>query len=176
MTIRPVLVFAAVATLAGCAFGPTPQTAKEFRQGVVKGGLGTSHETYQVNAPYAKVATRVMKKGAECLNKVITIQSCVNSSCSNIDYIFKPKFNGTRQRSELSVQVKFKPDHSWYVGGPPPKDGMFVTVADITPAGRNKTKVATYGMSMGMYQYIPKAVKHWADGSNLGCPDLTAGM
>lgn len=176
MSIKTALVFAAVATLAGCAFGPTPQTPKEFREGVAKGGLGTSHETYQVNAPYTKVAKRVMKKGAECLNKVITIQSCVNNSCSNTDYIFRPSFKSARRNSELSVQVKFKPDHSWYVGGPPPKGGMFVAVADISPAGSNKTKVAVYGMSMGMYKYIPKAVKHWADGSNLGCPDFTAGM
>lgn len=176
MRVTHVIVFAAVASLAGCAFGPTPQTAKQFRETVKKGGFGSLQEAYRVKDRYARVAGRVRRQSAECLRRVLTIQSCVNGSCSNTDYIFKPKFSRTRRGSELSVQVKMRPDHNVYVGGPPPKGGMFVAVADITPAAHHTAHVAVYGMSMGMYQYIPKAVKHWADGSNLGCPDFSAGM
>lgn len=176
MRLRHVFVFAAVATLAGCAFGPTPQTPGQFRDAVKKGGVGSLQETYQVNGPYARVAARVKRKAAECLNRTLTLESCVNGACSDMDYIFHERFRGNRHGSELSVQLKFKPDHSIHVGGPPPKDGMFVAVADITPAANGKAEVSMYGMDLGMYKYIPKAVKHWADDSNLGCPDFSAGM
>jgi hypothetical protein len=176
MRLMHIFVFAAVATLAGCAIGPTPQTPKQFRDGVAKGGFGTMHETYQVAGPYRRVSARMKRKAAECLNRTMTLQSCINGSCSNTDYIFHSRFNESRHGSELDVQLKLEPDHSIYLGGKPPKGGMYVAVADIMPASDGKTSIAMYGTDMGMFKYIPIAVKHWADNSNLGCPDFSAGM
>ncbi len=176
MRFTHAIFFAAAATLAGCAFGPTPQTAQQFREGVAKGGFGTLQETYQVDGPYTAVVARVEKKGAECFNKVITLRTCINNSCQDTDYTFIPRFTSGRNGAELVVQVKLNPDHNTYLGGPPPKNGMFVAVADITPIASNRANIAMYGASMGMFKYIPKAVKHWAQGSNLGCPDFTADM
>jgi len=134
------------------------------------------HETYQVAGPYRTVTARMKRKAAECLNRKMTRQTCVNGSCSNTDYIFHTQFNESGNGSELSVQLKFEPDRSIYLGGKPPEGGMYVAVADITPAANGKASVAMYGADMGMFKYIPIAVKHWADNSNLGCPDFSAGM
>lgn len=176
MSVRTAVILLAVASLGGCAFGPQPQTPQEFRQAAKGGGFGKSHESYQVDGPYKEVATRIAKKSAECLNKTIRIQSCVNSSCQNQDYIFHPHFHGDRSGAELSLQVEMKPEPPIHFSGKPPKGGFFATVVDIKPVAGRHSSVAVYSIDMGMYQHIPPAIKHWADGSNLGCPDLTADM
>jgi len=176
MRLTHVVVFVAVAALGGCAIGPTPQNPAQFRDGVAKGGFGTMHEKYQVAGPYKTVSARMKSKAAECLNRTMTMQSCVNASCSNTDYIFHTQYNESRKGAELIVQLKLEPDRAIHLGGKPPADGMYVAVADITPAPNGKANIAMYGADMGMFKYIPIAVKHWANNSNLGCPDFSAGM
>jgi len=174
MKVYRTIVLAAAANLGGCAlvFGPTPQNASDFRHLVEKNGAGVTQDTYQVNAPFAKVADRVRKKSAECLAQTLT--ECRGSKCDGTQYTFNPRFSNRRNSAELTVQVKVSDGVTF--NGAPPKGGLFVAVADLTRKGPEKTQVAMYGLSMGMYKYIPKAVKHWADGSNLGCPNFAAGF
>lgn len=168
------LMFTGLALLAGCATGPTPQNAQEYREAVKKGAYGAFSEVYEVNGAYAKVAARLKGKSSECLNRVITIEQCRGASCTSRDYIFTPNSKGNASKTEITVQMKVNPDNGIYLGGKPPEGGMFVAVTDVTPVGSGKTRVAVYGTNVSMFAHIPKAMKHWAQGTNLGCPDLTA--
>jgi hypothetical protein len=53
-----------------------------------------------------------------------------------------------------------------------PEGGYYLLVADAYPINKNKTRVDLYGLSMG-HDVLIKAVKGWATGENVGCPDLT---
>jgi hypothetical protein len=53
----------------------------------------------------------------------------------------------------------------------PPPGGVYIFVADATPQG-NRTRIQIYGPSKG-YDVLHRAVRGWASGENLGCPDMT---
>lgn len=173
MNIKPVLVIAAVTTLAGCV-GPLPQNPQEFRQQAANGGFGKAHETYQVDGTYREVAARIKHKSYECLNKVVRTQTCRGTSCVSMDYHLHPHFYSRGDSSEFDLQVDVTPKGAINVGGKPPKGGAYAAVVDITPVAGHHSKLAVYAVDMGFYEHIPVAIRHWADGSNLGCPDLTA--
>ena len=65
---------------------------------------------------------------------------------------------------------------SYTLGGKPPKGGNYIAVIDIFKAGRSKTKIKQYSPPGRKYfSKIPNAVKHWANKTNMGCPDYTTG-
>jgi hypothetical protein len=172
------LLLAAPVLLSGCAFGPTPQNAQEYREAVTKGSYGTKAETYEVKGSYAQVAATVKAKSAECFNRTLTSRECRNASeCMNRSFTFIPRFTGNGSSSELDVLVTMNHGNvkNVYLGGPPPEDGMYVAVADLAPAGTG-TKVSVYATKVSFYGHIPKAIKHWANGTNLGCPDFAADL
>jgi len=79
-----------------------------------------------------------------------------------------------KNKSELHVQWRKDPENAVYLGmsGKPPADGMYIFVFDFEPKGKNSTKVSVFGTTMSEYQTVPNAIKHWTNGTNLGCPDL----
>lgn len=167
-----------LALLSACASGPTPQNAQEYRQAVAKGGYGMMTETYEVKGAYNKVAATLNTKGNECFNKTVTTQECRGASCITRNFILIPRFTGKGNSAELVVQMKTNHVNAKdvYLGGPPPESGMYVAVTDIAPAGSGTTKITMYATNVGIYGHIPKAVKHWANGTNLGCPDFTSDL
>lgn len=175
MGLKHLFVFVGVTMLAGCAIGHTPQTAAQFRAGAARGVSGTVHQTYQVTGSYRRVAARIRRKAAECFNRTVTERTCYyHANCTVHHYTFDSHFTENRNGAELVVQM-----HSNAVvnlGGKPPKGGNFVGVADIAPAANGRTRIAMYGVRSAFLGYIPKAVKHWADDSNLGCPDFASDM
>jgi len=175
MNIKPALVIAAVATLAGCV-GPLPQNPQEFRHQAANGRFGKAHETYQVDGAYREVATRIKEKTGECLNRVVRMQSCRGTSCQTMDFHLHPHFHSGSNGSEFDLQVDVMPKSAINVGGTPPKGGAYAAVVDITPVAGHRSKLAVYSVDIGFYKHIPIAIRHWADGSNLCCPDLTADM
>ena len=91
-------------------------------------------------------------------------------------YVFyKPTLVNGRERTELHIQWRREPGDAFSFSGKPPADGMYVVVADAMPAGKGKTTMTVYAPTM-VFTVIPKAIKHWANGTNLGCPDLTKGQ
>lgn len=172
------LLLAAPVLLSGCAIGPTPQNAQEYREVVAKGSYGTKAETYEVKGSYAQVAATVKAKSAECFSKTLTTRDCRGASeCQNRSFTFIPRFTSNGSSSELAVLVTMNHGNvkNVYLGGPPPEDGMYVAVADLAPAGAG-TKVSVYATNVSFYSHIPKAIKHWTSGTNLGCPDFTADL
>ncbi len=53
-----------------------------------------------------------------------------------------------------------------------PDGGYYLMVADAYPIAGGQTQVDLYRPSMG-YKVIIQAIKNWATGDNIGCPDLT---
>lgn len=159
----------------GCALGPMPQNPKEYRDGIMKGGFGTSFESYEVNKPYSTVAKILAAKTKECLYSELTQTQCVNYSCAEYHITYKPKIIVGKTHTELSVQWKKDPDNAWYIAGDPPPGGVYIAVVDAVPAGKAKTKVSVYAPSM-VYTAIPNAVKHWTQGTHSGCPTFEDGF
>lgn len=175
MRFSRLLLFASLATLAGCVSAPTPQTPAQFRALVVEHPSATMHETYRVRGSYRTVAARIRRKAAECFNRTISNQTCYSGGgCSVVRYTFHTHFRASRAGSELSVQMRSS--NAVHLNGKPPKGGDFIDVTDITPTRHGGTRIATYGLSTAWLKYVPRAVKHWADDSNLGCPDFSARM
>lgn len=169
---RTLVIATITATMVGCATGPTPQTGDEFRQTIAKGGFGTKLEVLEVNRSYTSVAKTLKEKSQECLNTHIVKTECINRSCTEYDVFYLPTFKNTNNKVDLVVQWRRDPWRSVFTGGKPPKNGVYITAVDAMPAGKNKTKVTIYGPSNKVSQTVPNAIKHWAVGDNLGCPDL----
>jgi hypothetical protein len=53
-----------------------------------------------------------------------------------------------------------------------PEGGYYLMVFDAIRAGKNTTRIDYYGPSRGQDTMV-KAIKGWANGENVGCPDLT---
>ncbi len=162
----------------GCAILPTPQNAKEWRAGIkLPGGVGELHETYIVKQPYWKVVKTIKTKTRKCLrNKRVVSKTCggmLGPGCSTKTFDFNPTFIKRKKMSELHVQVDIS--NTTFIAGKPPKGGIYVSVIDFFKIGKNKTKVTVYADNI-TFSTIPKAVKNWANRTNLGCPDLTKGM
>lgn len=155
--------------LNGCATVPIPQTATEYRQMI-------EPVVYEVDQPYSKVVATLKTKSKGCLDAKLIKTVCQNKlSCQEYEVTYTPTMVAGKSKSELHIQWRREPENSIYLGmsGKPPANGMYVFVFDIEPKGKSKTRVSTFGTTMSAYQTIPNAVKHWTNGTNLGCPDLT---
>ena len=157
----------------GCAVTPTPQNAQEYRGAILKGGNGAKYETYVVNQPYSKVVKTIEDKTKQCLTKSVVHESCSRAGCTSQTTDYNPTFIKGKNKSELHVQVEVS--KSLYMGGTPPKGGAYIAVIDFFEAGKNKTKINVHAPDR-YYLAVPKAVKHWANQTNLGCPDFTQGF
>ena len=161
-----------IATITGCAMGPTPQNSNEFRQSVTKGSFGTKIDTFEVNRKYSSVAATLKQKSKECLNISLVKTQCVDRNCTDYNSFYLPTFKESDNKVDLVVQWRRDPWRSIFGGGKPPKEGFYITAVDAVPVSKNKTKVTIYGPSKEALQSVPTAIKHWAIGDNTGCPDL----
>lgn len=53
-----------------------------------------------------------------------------------------------------------------------PEGGYYLLVADAYPVDKTRTRVQIFHPSMGSDVLI-QAIRGWASGENLGCPDMT---
>ena len=153
--------------LTGCV--THPQTAEEFRR-AVPGALTAKTETFEVNRPFRDVAATFRKKAPECLDVTIKTTSRTNMSYQVIVTEYKPTVVVTRERAELHVQQHHK--SGVVTVSKEPAGGYYLLVADAYPVDQNKTRVQMFAPSMG-HGVLIRAVKGWATGENLGCPDMT---
>lgn len=161
------VVFATV-LLAGCVTHH-PQTAEEFRQ-AVPGGFMAKTEEFEVTRPFREVAETFRKKAPECLKVTIRTTSQSTTSYQVIVTSYKPTVVVTKSRAELHVQ-------QYHQAGvmkvtKEPEGGYYLLVADAYPVDKNRTRVQLFRPSMG-YDVLIRAIKGWASGENLGCPDMT---
>ncbi len=155
-------------SLAGCAV-KQPQTAEEFRQAVAAGAMMTKTESYEVSRPFRAVAETFRKRAPECLRVSVRTVSQTGTSYQNILTEYTPTVVAGGERAELYVQQLHKTGVLY--PSKPPEGGIYLFVADATPQG-NRTRIQIYGPSRG-YDVLHRAVRGWASGENLGCPDMT---
>jgi hypothetical protein len=161
------VVFAGVVLLQGC--GGMPQTAEEFRK-AVPGAMMTKTDTYEVNRSYRDVASTFQRKAPECLNMAVRTVSQSTTSYQNILTEYRATVVPGGERAELHLQQLHKTGVIY--PSKPPEGGAYIIVADAYPLPGNRTRMQLYGPSMG-YDVVYRAIRGWAGGDNLGCPDMT---
>jgi len=154
--------------LQGC--GSMPQTAEEFRKAAPGAMLGKT-DTYEVNRAYREVSATFQRKAPECLNMAVRTVSQTSTSYQNILTEYKATVVPAGERAELHLQQLHKGGGVIYASKPP-EGGMYIIVADAYPLPGNRTRMQLYGPSIG-YDVVYRAIRGWAAGDNLGCPDLT---
>jgi hypothetical protein len=154
--------------LAGCV-SQLPQNAEEFRK-AVPGAFMAKTETVEVARPFRDVAANFQKRAPECLDVTVETTSQTTTSYQVIVTAYKPTVVVTKQRAELHVQQDHKSGVLKVHAEPP--GGHYLLVADAYPLQNNRTRLQLYGPSRG-FDVLIRAVKGWASGENLGCPDMT---
>jgi hypothetical protein len=165
----PLLFFILASTLfAGCAI-THPQTAQEFRE-AVPGATFAKTESFVVDRSVGDVTRTFQEMAPKCLNKRIKSTSSGYMHHQVIVTDYNPTVRVTQTRTELHLQQ----DHVQGVMNVSnkPQRGYYLLVADATPVNKSKTRIDMYAPSVG-YGNVNKAIKGWAAGKNVGCPDLT---
>jgi len=160
---------AVVTSVAAVACAPMPQTAEEFRK-AVPGAVMAKTDSYEVNRSMKDVAATFRRKAPECLNVSVRTVSQTTTSYQNILTEYKPTVVVNGERAELHVQQLHKTGVMYT--SKPPEGGIYLLVADAFPLPGNRTRIQTYGPSKG-YDVLYRAVRGWASGENVGCPDMT---
>lgn len=158
--------------LCGCA-SLQPMNPTEFRQAIDGSSLGTV-ETFDAARPYQQVVETLRKKSDECLAVAATSSGTVfqgNMTVRETSHsVYKPALVVTDGQMELAVQVDFGAHTT--IGKKPP-GGFYILVADAAPSGAKATKVTIYRGGLGRAKEIGSAIRGWATGTSLDCPNLT---
>jgi hypothetical protein len=161
---------ALAALLSAC--GSMPQTAQEFREAVPTAFMGEVQH-FEANRPFREVAKTFQAKAPECLNvRVSSVMRTSSTSYQNVVFVYRPTVLVSDKKAELHVQRSYeKGVVNVYKE---PGGGHYVLVADATPLDRGRTRIDIYGPSSG-FDTLIRAIKGWATGQNVGCPDMTKG-
>ena len=146
-----------------------PQSAQEFRVAIPDAFMAEV-ETITVNRPFAEVAKTFKKKAPKCLDVKIKTVSQSSTSYQVLIAQYNPTVVIGAKKAELHLQRHY--ESGVMNVSQEPKDGYYLLVVDAIPISKNKTKIVFYRPSMGFDSLIT-AIKGWASGDNLGCPDLT---
>ncbi|MDP2762393.1 MAG: hypothetical protein Q8O64_18665 [Sideroxyarcus sp.] len=173
MTCSNPIVFALFALLlAGC--GSMPKTPELLIQNVKGGSMFSEQDVFEVKRPVTEVSEVLKNKAHECLKQKVSSTS--NTGGPGIQLMrtdvraFTPKVVVGKQRARLTLQTKVI-EGSTELGDIPP-DGWYMMVVDAYSVDSRTTRVETYFQQPG-YRGAFTAIKLWATGKNMGCPDLT---
>ena len=154
--------------LLGCA-GSMPQTAGEFRKALPGAFMGKV-ETFEVNRPFKDVAKTFQTMAPKCLDVRIKTISDTYQSHQVIVAKYTPTVIVTQDKAELHVQERH--EAGVLAVYKEPEKGHFLMVVDAIPLDKSRTQITMYRPSKG-HEVMVKAIKGWATGKNVGCPDLT---
>jgi len=154
--------------ISGCA-GKMPQTAEEFRKVLPDAFMGKKEE-FEVDRAYMDIAKTFQTMAPRCLDVKIKTTSQTYQSYQVIVAQYNPTVIVTKDKAELHVQKRH--ESGVMAVYKEPEKGHYLIVADVTPLGKNRSKIVMYRPSIG-HDVMVKAIKGWATGKNIGCPDLT---
>ena len=154
--------------LLGCA-GTMPQTAEEFRKAVPTTFMAKV-ETFRVDRPFMDVAKTFQSMAPKCLDVRIKTISDTYQSHQVIVAKYTPTVIVSEEKAELYVQERH--EAGVLAVYKEPEKGHFLMVVDAIPLDKNRTQITMYRPSKG-HDVMVKAIKGWATGENVGCPDLT---
>jgi hypothetical protein len=169
---RLLLMLSTAFLFSGCGALQQSRTADELRNNVRNGSTFTNRDVFEVKKPYRQVSDTVRKKWLECLDSTTshTFRRDGNTFGTQTD-IYKPKAAVTERRTELTLQHRVKGKGITQVGGPPP-EGFFIIVADVYPVDKGAARVEVQKHMPG-FEGVMKAIRNWAEGTNMACPDLS---
>ena len=153
--------------ISGCV--SHPQTAEDFRKAVPR-AMTAKVESFEVDRPLNHVADTFQKMGPNCLSKTIRTTSHTKTSYQVIVTTYKPTVLVTAKKAELHVQLHHNQGVVNVSKEPP--GGYYLLVADAVPTAQSKTRIDLYRPSVG-HGVLVQAIRNWATGENVGCPDLT---
>lgn len=162
------IAFLSTFFLFGCA-GTMPQTAEEFRK-VVPGAFMAEVETFEVQRPFNEIAKTFQTMAPKCLDVTIKTVSDTYQSHQVIIAKYTPTVIVTEDKAELYVQERHEAGVMTVYKEP--EKGHFLMVIDVVPLSKNISQITMYRPSKGR-EVMVKAIKGWASGNNIGCPDLT---
>ena len=160
--------FLVTTLLTGCAVHQ-PQTAAEFRQ-VAPGATFGTHDSFVVNRNFDDVARTFEKQAYKCLDQRIRM----TESGHMYHHVVVTKYTPTVQVSENTAELHLQYVHEQGVLAVSeiPEKGYYLMVADATRMDANTTQIDMYRPTIG-HDAVVRAVKGWATGENVGCPDMT---
>lgn len=164
-----VLAALAVPALSGCVTSH-PMTAEEFRAAVRPGTFSAELETFEVGRSFEDVAAAFQEKAPSCLSGRIKTTSQTNMSYQVIVTRYTPTVQVSPERAEIHLQQHH--EQGVLKVTEEPDDGYYMLVTDAYPIDASHTRIEMFRPAFG-YKHIVKAVKGWASGDNMGCPDLT---
>jgi hypothetical protein len=158
-----------LALAAGCA--SQSKTAAQLRDNVGRNVTFSSREVFEVKKPYRQVSDTLRKKWLECLDSTTTgsFHRGGNTFGTQTN-IYKPKVAVTDRRTELTLQHRVTGTAVTQLGGPPP-EGFFIMVTDVYTVDKNTSRVDVQKHTPG-YAGLLKAIRTWAEGTSMSCPDL----
>jgi hypothetical protein len=168
---RPYQAVAAL-LLAGCAALQPPQTAEEFRRSA-SGALLPRTGAILVERPLREVAAAFEKKAPECLDRTVTATTKTITNYQEIirtyDTTYRQRVVASAERVELHVQ--------WSTRGelhvsPAPEGGAYRLVADAYAVDGSRTRLQWFD-STAAQDFLLDAVKGWATGQSMQCPDFS---
>lgn len=154
--------------ISGCAI-KHPQSAAEFRL-AAPGAFMAKTESYVVKQPLNAVARAFKKQAPKCLDARIRTESRTSTSYQVIVTKYNPTVVVSKNKAELHLQQLH--EQGVMNVSKVPEKGYFLMVVDAIPVSKSETRIDYYGPSVG-FDNITKAIKGWATGKNMGCPDLT---
>jgi hypothetical protein len=156
------------ALLAACVqFPQTPQETREYIRTSTMGKV----QSFEVRRPYREVSRTFQARATECLSLTVRATERGGGSASTVRSTYRPTVVADEKRTELRLQQQER--GNVIIPGKEPEGGFYVVLADATPASANSTKVEIYSASR-RFDIVVKAITGWAEGGNLGCPDMTA--
>ena len=162
------IVFLGLIHLAGCAT-KMPLTADEFRQMAPTATFG-GKESFKVNRSVSSIGKTFNKMANQCLNKRIKMVESGYMHHMVVVTKYTPTVKVKNNRAELHLQFEHEKG-VMKIHEMPPK-GYYLMVMDVTGVAKNKSHVEFYRPGVG-HQNIIEALRGWATGVNVGCPDLT---
>lgn len=127
-------------------------------------------ETFKVNRSVKSVANTFNKMANKCLNKRIRMTETGYMHHMVVVTKYTPTVRTSKNRTELHLQYEHEKGvmkvHEM------PEKGYYLMVMDATGVGKNNTRIDFYRPSVG-HQNVIEALRGWATGKNVGCPDLT---
>ena len=156
------------ALLAGCAI-QQPQSAKEFRK-VAPGATFGKHDSFTVNRRFDDIARTFEKQAYKCLDQRIRM----TESGHRYHHVVVTKYTPTVLVSENTAELHLQYVHEQGVLAVSeiPEKGYYLMVADATRMDEKNTQIDMYRPTIG-HDAVVRAVKGWAMGENVGCPDMT---
>lgn len=156
----------------GCATKQA-QNAQEFRKMAPANSYG-KHEAFNINNSYSRAVRNFKRRAYKCLNKKVVLTTRDRNTGARMGeqtLTYTATLKVGKTRTELSIQQNVSGDGM--IMGKVPRKGMFIFLADLRKSGKNKSRLDVYRITYRGTNGMVSAVKNWASGKSLACPDLT---